>query len=74
MSEEGLTAQDRCPGADAGMIITKDILGSIKKDAFFFAGELLINADPFHCSTSADEICRALPDSVKLTTKNIERC
>jgi hypothetical protein len=54
MSEEGLTAQDRSAGTDTGMIVTKNILGGIKQDAFFFARELLINTDPFHCSTSAD--------------------
>jgi hypothetical protein len=73
VGKERLTAQDRSAGADTGMIITKNILGGIKKNAFFFAGKLLMNADPFHCSTSAEEICRALPDRVKLTKKNIER-
>ena len=54
MGKEGLTAQDGGAGADTGMIIAKNILGGIKKDALFFAGELFFNADPFHCSTSAD--------------------
>lgn len=54
MGKEGLAAQDRGAGADTGMIIAKNILGGIKKDAFFFAGELFTNADPFHCSTSTD--------------------
>jgi hypothetical protein len=53
MGKEGLAAQDRGAGADTGMIIAKDIVGSIKKDTLFFAGELLTDADPFHCSTSA---------------------
>jgi hypothetical protein len=56
VGEEGLTAQNCGTGADTGMIIAKDIAGGIKKDAFFFAGELLTDADPFHCSTSADRI------------------
>ena len=54
MSKKRLAAQDRGAGADTGMVITKNVRGGIKKDAFFFAGELLIDADPFHCSTSAD--------------------
>jgi hypothetical protein len=53
MGEEGLARQDRGTGADTGMIVAKDIVGSVKKNPFFFAGELLIDADPFHCSTSA---------------------
>jgi hypothetical protein len=53
MREEGLARQDRGAGADTGMIVAKDIVGGIKQDPFFFAGELLIDADPFHCSTSA---------------------
>ena len=56
MRKEGLTVQDRGAGADAGVIVAKDIVRGIKKNAFFFAGELLINADPFHCSTSAGRI------------------
>ncbi len=53
MSKEGLTVQNCGAGANTGMIVTKDIAGGVKKDAFFFTGELLTDADPFHCSTSA---------------------
>ena len=56
MRKEGLTGQDCGAGADTGMIVTKDIVGGIKQDTFFFAGELFIDADPFHCSTSAGRI------------------
>ncbi len=53
MGKERLTAKDRGPGTDTGMIVAKDVVGSIENDPFFFAGELFANADPFHCSTSA---------------------
>lgn len=74
MGKERLTAQDRGAGADTGMIIAKDLLGRIKKDTFFFAGELFIDADPFHCSTSADRDLSVLPESITLIAKKIKRC
>lgn len=71
MGEERLTAQDRGAGADTGMIVAKDIVGSVKEDAFFFAGELFIDADPFHRSTSAGEICLWLAKLANTTSKNL---
>jgi len=56
MGKEGLATQDRFASADTGMIVAKDIVGSIEKDAFFFAGELFIDADPFHNFTSAGRL------------------
>jgi hypothetical protein len=53
MGKEGLTAQDRDTRTDTDVIIAKDILGSVKKDAFFFMRKLFADTDPFHCSTSA---------------------
>jgi len=73
MGEEGLAAENCSAGADAGMIITKDIVGGIKKNAFFFAGELLINADPFHCSTSAGRILFVVTRERQIVSRNIER-
>jgi len=72
--KEGLAAQDCGARADTGMIIAKDIVRGVKKDALFFVGELLINADPFHCSTSVGQDCSVTVINNKLTSKNIERC
>jgi hypothetical protein len=74
MGKEGLATQDRGAGADTGMIIAKNVVRSIKKDAFFFAGELLTDADPFHCSTSVDRLLLSRQENDKLLPRNIERC
>jgi hypothetical protein len=69
MGKEGLAAQDRSAGADTGMIIAKNILGGIKKDAIFFAGELFINTDPFHCFTSAGLVLSAAAGQRQIDNK-----
>ena len=74
MRKEGLAAQDRGAGTDTGMVVAKDIVGSIKEDTLFFTGELFINADPFHCSTSAGRILFVATRERQLVSRNIERC
>jgi hypothetical protein len=74
MGKERLTTQNRGAGADTGMIIAKDVVRSIKQDAFFFAGKLFRDADPFHCSTSVDRFLLSRQENDKLVPRNIERC
>lgn len=74
MRKEGLATQNRGTRTDADMILTKDIGGSIKEDALFFAGKLLIDTDPFHCSTSAGKDCFVISEDHQLLSRNLEQC